>query len=432
LTLRNSTLLLLLAALFATSCADTAPPPPVVAPPTGEARYIIDPRVGAAPPANPKTAAAFDAAWRYIFAGDVVNARKRLDAVRALEPNYGPALLADVAIALRAGRADEARAALERVRPQLAAGYTAANVYEAEILLAENQQRRAYELYRDIASHADAPPEARERAAQLRSQVFEQLVREAQSASDTESVRLLREALAIDPTAAAPRIQLVQRLVASGSWDEARRELEPILNSTDVDRPDVQEALAEIDAGRGRYQEAIVRYQRLQRRTPTPRYAQRLETIKEQFAAANMPPQYQRAVESEAITRADFAVLLYWKIASVRFAQNLGTPPIAVDIAEVPGREELIRAIAVGVLQVDPVTRRVGPGTSITAPMLTRLLARVLTLRGAACARETNDAAKMLAACGVADAAFSAGGDVPVSGRTAASLLEKVDAALSR
>ena len=85
----------------------------------------------------------------------------------------------------------------------------------------------------------------------------------------------------------------------------------------------MQEALAEIDAGRGRYQEAIVRYERLQRRSGDTQYTRRLDEIKEQFAAANMPPQYQRAFESVSIDRADLAVLLYWKVASVRFAQNL-------------------------------------------------------------------------------------------------------------
>src|SRR5437762_8009107 len=103
-----------------------------------------------------------------------------------------------------------------------------------------------------------------------------------------------------------------------------------------------------------------------------------------------MPPQFQRAAETEELTRADFAVLLYWKVASIRFAQNLGTPPIAVDIFDVLGREEIIRAIALGILQVDPVTRRVGPNTPLTASALTRIAARVLNVRGAACAHGIN------------------------------------------
>jgi tetratricopeptide (TPR) repeat protein len=425
---RISVLLLLAAALFASSCADTSLPPPVVAPPSGEARYLVDPRLGAEAPRNPKTAQAFEAAWRYILAGDTINARKRLTEIHTIEPDYVPAVLAEAALALHAGRLDEARAAIDRARSR--GGYTAVDIYEAELAIAENQSRRAFELYRGVVARPDAPAESRERFAQLEKQMFEQLFHDAQSASGAESIRLLREVLAINPSAMEPRILLAQRLVAAKNFDEARRELEPILDSA-ADRAEVQEALAEIDAGRGRYQEALVRYERLQRRSPNERYSRRLDEIKEQFAAANMPPQYQRAFESDSIDRGDFAVLLYWKVASVRFAQNLGAPPIATDISEVPGREELIRAIAVGVLQVDPITRRVNPGGDVNAGSFARLAARVLNVRGAACARGASDAVKTLAACGISDPSL-AGADTPVSGQAAAALLEQIERVLSR
>ena len=71
-----------------------------------------------------------------------------------------------------------------------------------------------------------------------------------------------------------------------------------------------------------------------------------------------MPAHYRAAADSLAVTRSDFAVLLYWTVPSVRFAQNLGTPQIAVDIEDVAGREEIIRALALGLYDVDPVTRR--------------------------------------------------------------------------
>jgi tetratricopeptide (TPR) repeat protein len=429
---RLNTSLLLIAALFAAACGDTSLPPPVVAPQVGDTRYLVDPRIGAPPAASAKTEQRFDAAWRYVLAGDEVNARKRLDEVRLAEPGYLPVSVAEAAIALRTGDVEAARAALDRVRAASPNEYTAADMYEAELALRQSELRRAYDLYRGIAPRADAPPEARERLATLEKQLFEQLFQWAQSAAPAESIPLLREALAINPGATEPRIILVQRLVAQQSWDEARRELEPLLSSTELDRTEVQEALADIDVGRGRLQEALVRFERLQRRSPNPRYAQRIDEIKERFAAANMPPQFQRAFESQAIDRSDFAVLLYWKVSSVRFAQNLGTPPIAIDVAEVPGREELIRAIAIGVLQVDPITRRVGPGADITAGSLARLIARVLTVRGAACARGTTDTAKTLAACGITDPTVGATADAPVSGRTAAALLVQVDKALAR
>jgi hypothetical protein len=144
-----------------------------------------------------------------------------------------------------------------------------------------------------------------------------------------------------------------------------------------------------------------------------------------------MPPQFRRAIESESITRGDLAVLMYWKVASVRFASNMAAPPIAIDIGETPGRDEIVRAMALGIYQVDPVTRRVGPYSPVNAGALTRTAARILTLRGATCARGAgNDSQKVLAACAIVDPTLGAGIEAPVSGRVAAGVMEQVDRAL--
>ena len=140
-----------------------------------------------------------------------------------------------------------------------------------------------------------------------------------------------------------------------------------------------------------------------------------------------MPPQYQKALESPAIDRTDFAVLLYWKVNSVRFAQNLGTPPIAIDIEDAPGRDEIIRAMAIGLYDVDPVTRRVSPNRLVTAAALARLGARLLTIEGGSCAR---GAASPLAACGIADPGANVPPDSTVTGRTAAAMLDQIEAVL--
>ena len=194
----------------------------------------------------------------------------------------------------------------------------------------------------------------------------------------------------------------------------------------------MQEALAEISVGTGQYQDAIVRYERLARNDPDGRYARRLDAVKEQFAAANMPPQFLRALESEAITRGDLAVLMYWKISAVRFAQDLSTPPIAIDIGDVPSRDEIIRLIALGIYQVDPVTRQVNPYAPVSPSSLARAAARALAVRGAPCARAVGfDPESILAACQVSDP-LPTGADIPVTGRMASAMLEQVDRALAR
>ena len=413
--------------VFVAACA--APPPAPVVAPQGEARFLVDPRTGWPPTANAAVDRAFEAAWRYIVAGDTTSARERLDTVRSKAPDYAPADLADAAIAIREKRLDDARTIVDRVA-EMHPRFIAASIYEAEIDIAQNQLRSAYDRYRAIAARPGVPDTVTERLADLQTRLFDQLYHAAATGRDAEAIPLLRQALTIDPAATAARILLVQKLVATKQYDDARRELDPLVNSGDADRPEVQEALAEIDIGEGRYQQAINRYERLTRRDPDGHYARRLTEIKDQFAEANMPPQFQRALEAESITRADLAVLMYWKVTGIRFAQDVPPPPIAIDIGEVPGRDELIRAIALGIFPVDPITRRVNPSATVNALTLQRIAARILMLRGAACARGVgSDPARVLAACSVDDPTV-VGEEVSVSGRTAAASLDQIVRAL--
>jgi Tfp pilus assembly protein PilF len=419
-------LILLLAALTLAACTATAPPPPAVVP-QGDDRYLIDPRTGSTETLAPASEAQLEAAWRFALAGDDAEAQRKIAEVRKKAPDSASTILLEAFLDIRNGRFDQARRAIEVVQ-QRDPENLVARVYEAEIAVREGETRIAYDLYRRVATLPGAPATAAERVAELEAKLFNDLLAAAQGAPESESIRLLREALTFNPGAIEPRIQLAQKLVAQKQFEEARRELDPLLN-TAPDRPEVQEILAEVDAGRGRFQEAIVRYERLARRTNDPRYQRRLEDIKSEWSAANMPVQYRAALESAAVTRGDLAILLYWTVPSVRFAQNLGTPQIAVDIEGMAGREEMIRAIALGLFDVDPVTRRVGPHRTVSAGRVSQHLARVLLLRGAPCARAIPQD-RVLAACGVTDLTASFAPEATVPGRDVQRALEQVAKAL--
>jgi tetratricopeptide (TPR) repeat protein len=419
---RTKTLLFVLAALLAASCTPVADKPAPTVIPTGNDRFLVDPRVGYTDAIPPAIATRFDTAWRYVLAGDEAEARRRLADVLQRSPDFQPAILAGAALDLRAERYDAVRDTVTAVL-QRNANYTAARVYEAELAYRQRQTREAYDLYRAVVAMPNAPPFAQERLTELHAAVFNELYAAAQTAPDTEAIRLLREALALNAGAVEARILLSQKLLAARQWDDARRELDPLLK-TAPDRAEVQEMLAEIDVGRGRYQEAIVRYGRLATRTKDPRFERRLEEIKQEWSAANMPAHFRTALNSAALTRAEFATLLYWTVPSVRFAQNLPTPPIAIDVENVAAREEIIRAIAIGLFEVDAVTRRVSPHRQVTATRLSTHLARLLSLRGATCARGVAQE-RVLAACGVPDPLTGNAPDDPVSGREAAAALQQ-------
>ena len=425
---------LVIMTLVVVSCGGTAPPRTVAAAPTGEDRYLIDPRIGFTAAAQPSLDKRFDAAWRYVLAGDFPEASRRLADLRTRNPQYLPAALAEAVVDLKQGDLRAARTIVQRIEDQ-SPDYTAARVYDAEIAIAEHRTRTAYDIDRALAQRPDAPAIVTDRVNMLQARVFEELFSSAQTAPDDEAIRLLREALTINAGALNARVLLAKKLIARHSVEEARQVLEPLVNSPDFDKPEVQEALAEIEVGRGQYQQAIARYDRLARRDP--RYSARLDQIKQEWTAANMPPQYQRAIETDAIDRSDLAVLIYWKLTSIRFAQNLGTPPIATDIEGIPGREEIIRAIAIGLYDVDPVTRRVSPLRPVNASMLVRLAARLLTVRGSDCARsvpyerdDVSRAAKILAVCGVSNPAATLPPESPVPGKVAAALLDDIEKVL--
>lgn len=425
--MKTKILMLLAAAIALAACTTTAPPPPAVTP-VGEDRFLIDPRTGWSGPTTPQLDQRFEAAWRYLLAGNEGEGRRRLTEIRLKNPEYAPAMLAEAAMEIRAGNFDAASAAVAQARQQ-SPEWLAPQIYEAEIAYRRADTRAAFELYRALAGQPGAPSFATERLNLLQTKLFNDTLAAALAAADADAVPLLREALTFNPAAMDVRVNLAGRLVNLGQFDEARRELDAVLSTAEVDKPAVQEILAEIDAGRGRYQEAIVRYERLSRRVNEPRYRERLEAIKEQWSMANMPPQYREALESPAVTRADLAVLLYWTVPSVRFAQNLASPPIAIDIENVAGREEMIRAMALGLYDVDPVTRRVGPSRQVSAGRFAQHLARVLVLRGAACARGvTQD--RVLAACGVVDPGATVPPDATITGREAEKALEQVAKAL--
>ena len=407
--------LILLAAVVIAACT-TAPPPPPLVTPEGEDRFLIDPRTGSAVDLPPAMATRLESAWRHASAGNEAEARRQLAEIRRRSPEVVPVMLLEAYLDIRGKRFDDARTLIEQVQGTDPDNLVA-RVYEAEIAIRQLDTRVAYDLYRRIATMPGAPSTVADRIRELESILFNDLYSAAQAASDAESIRLLREALAFNSGAIEPRILLAQKLVAQKQFEEARRELDPLLN-TAPDRVEVQEVLAEVDIGRGRYPEAIVRYERLARRTKEARFERRLDEIKTEWSAQNMPAHYRTALDSTALTRADLAVLLYWTVPSVRFAQNLGTPQIAVDIEGLAGREEIIRAIALGLFDVDPVTRRVSPYRTVSAGRFSQHLARVLTLRGASCARGIAQD-RVLATCGVQDLAATVSPEAPITGRDA-------------
>lgn len=397
---------------------------------------LVDPQLGfTGAAADPKTPARYARAIALLNEGRLSEAERRLAEIVERDPAYAPAALMLARLAIERGEYDRAAGLIERARTP-GAPYLAADIYEAELAIATGNRTRAYEIYDRLARSSELPEISRTRLETLRNEQFEALITRARSEEGAAAIASFREALALRESEPV-RLALVRALIAAEQYEEARRELEPLLTRS-ADTDEVQEILADLDIARGRYQEAIFRLERLARRDPA-RYNERLNDVKRRWSEANMPPQYRQAVDADAITRADFAVLLFWKVSAVRFANLNRQPPIAIDIAEVPGREELVRAMALGLFTVDPVTRTVGPYRPVTAAAFARLVGRILALRGplpqcASTVAESNETLRaqlMLDQCGIDVGPLRNAPDAAVSGAYASRVLERVDALLA-
>lgn len=425
---RQTTFLVAAIAMLAISCTTTQPAPPV----EREGRIgplTVDPRLDYPGAEDPGHRRQFDVALRELARGERGRAVGRLEELASPPARYEPAALTLGALALVEGDLERAEARIASARRE---GWTAAEFYRAELAYRRGNLREALELFRRVEP-PNGPAVAGERIEAIRTRLFDEAYAAALAAEPEGAVAALREALRYRPDSSAARLLLAQRLIAAGRLAEARMELDPLLGGSGSERVDVQQALAEIDAGRGRYEDAIARYQKIVRIDPRPEYVRRLESIKRDFARANMPPRYRAAVASMAVSRADFAILAYWTVSPVRFGQPAGEPPIAVDLGEIAGRDELVKAISFGILPVDPATRRAEPDRIMRATNVGRYLYRILTIRGVppCVAGSGGDPLTALEQCGIEVESLRTSADTPITGSFALRALQKIDEILS-
>lgn len=401
-------------------CATAPPSTP------GNLPVLIDPRLGFEGPSTDALDRKLAAAWKKLSTGQVDAADKALSSLSTKNPKYAPATLGRAVVALAKGQIDLAERYVEKaVDP--GSGYFAAEAYRAEIALARDLTEDAYRNYKRISELPGAPTIVSTRLEVVTDAWFDELVTRARATeNEGDRIALLSEAVLVRPRSDATRIALARALADSAQWSRARAEVDVLLDRGLVDNPDVQGVLADLEAADGRYQDAIVRLERLVLRYPGRGHEERLAEVKLDYMRANLPPRYHRAVASQAITRADLAILAYWHVSAVRFA-SVSAPPIAVDLANTTGRDEIVRALGLGLLTVDPATRAFGPEVTVTARAFLNVLARIVRLGSVPDCSGGLGGTEAMTACGVDLAAYLADPNATVSGTQALETLIAVD-----
>ncbi|MDP9122398.1 MAG: hypothetical protein M3O15_13695, partial [Acidobacteriota bacterium] len=139
------------------------------------------------------------------------------------------------------------------------------------------------------------------------------------------------------------------------------------------------ERRAELEAEVGDPSAGLKIVQDLAERHPRdPALAEKLATAKFRWRVGLLPRDVQDAAGKPELTKADFAVLLYWLVPAVHYGRP-GAGRIATDILEQPHREEIVRVVNLGLMDVDSTLHRFSPGSSLRRGPALRAMVRLLT-----------------------------------------------------
>lgn len=351
--------------LLAVSCATPPKPPPP------RDRFPLDPREGASGAFPPDA----QEGWKSLLAGDAVGARAEFDVARRQEPGSQPVRIGEIEALVAAGALPEARAACAEAMPGSGPGDATLPLLVAcgEAEARSGQPIAAYELYRPAAARASERAGITARAADLRTQARDQGGKEAQEASlrkDWAAARLAAgRAIEIEPESAAAREAAgdVERQAGDGA---AALERYGEALQRDPSNRQLQGKIARLAAERGDWASAIPALERLAAEDPS--FEAEAEEARLSFRLSNWPEPERAAARATRLTRGDAARLVWWMVPAVRQVR-LSAGIIASDIVDRGDREQIARAVGLGLLDVDRETHRARPDAVLTFSAAARL-----------------------------------------------------------
>ncbi len=388
---------LLLAAL-ATACTTTPPPAPRPAgrrgPPDGaivlrERAYFLEPSEGYAGSLAPDLHQRLHAAWAALVdEGDLGVGRAAVADLLAIGSSPGHPPPVDVLAAEVDFAGGDLAAVVRRLVPVGDANpnYTASQLLLGRAAELAGDVPLAYAAYRAVAARN---PVAFRRTGELHPRALDIVgnrLREALKAGRIEEagrhLDLLR-AWAPDETAtleaaravALSRGDLAAELAAVKRLAERRQGDIPLL-----------ERRAELELSVGDPGAGLKIVEGLAERNPRdPALAERLAAAKFRWRLSLLPQGVRDVAARPELDRAGLAVLLYWLVPQVRYAKPSGGR-IATDVLDHPQRDEIVRVVNLGLLDVDDSLHRFSPASAARRATALRALVRLLqSFGGGAC-----------------------------------------------
>jgi tetratricopeptide (TPR) repeat protein len=392
---------LFLAALAAAGCASA---PRAV---SERDRFPLDPREQLAGPFEEGIARGWDA----LLGGDLASAEEEFQRAES-GPGAAAARIGLIETWVLGGRGDRA---LEACSEALRTGEPTPPLLVAcaEAHAKKPDPIEALRLYDRAVSRLPGRAGLRARAEELRKTAREGMVAAAREEIGRQSWDAAREravrAIEIDPKDPELRVLAAEVEQGAGNRDQALIRYREALELGSA-RPDVEERIAEMAMESGDHALAVTLFDELARRDE--RFAERAEQARTAFRVSNWPAPEREAARAERLTRAEAAVLVWWMVPEVREAR-VSSSVIASDVVSRRDSRAVTRALALGFLDVDPVTHRANPDSSITVTAAARFLLRLMGMltpegREPACLEGTTgpirsgaEAIRLAIACGL-------------------------------
>jgi tetratricopeptide (TPR) repeat protein len=338
-----------LLALLALSACATAPPRP-----TGpsEADDYVYPAWTPAELSRDE-GRALERAWQSVVAGKPADAEKRFRDLLRKHPGSVPVETGLGYALLRAGRVPDAGRTFTSVLGRRAE-YVPALVGAAAAAQRAGNAEEALSLLRRAGALEGGNEIVRRRLSEVRLQVTERRVaaaREALSAGVPDrAIAEYRSALDAAPEVSEVRLALADLFLERGQPAEAAA----VLEAAPQPERQVLLRLGEVLAGQREYGKALEVYRRLLALDPKDEDAlRRSREAREALELLQMPEEYRRIPAAPTITRADLAALLMSKL-TILSRLPPGAAKVAIDISGSWARDQIIRALALDVLDVYP------------------------------------------------------------------------------
>jgi hypothetical protein len=429
----------LLAVLLAAgvACKSAPPPQPPAREPVGRApqplvleqadrSYLIDPLEGYARQVDPDSRDRLRNVWRDLLeVGDTTGAVRVGSEMLEEDPEFLPAhvLIAQVEFA-----DGEDRRVVERLLP---VGDALPTYTASQLLIGRAAERLgdvplAYAAFRAIARNPLAFKRAGElhpRALEIVSNRLEEALRTGDTAgaetqlgflrswapSETltfEANRKVAQALGDRMAELAAVKELVSRRPGERSLLERRAELELEVGDPSAGLKIVQDLAA--------------------RNPKDPAMAEKLESAKFRWRLSQLPGDVQGIAAKPELNKADLAVLLYWLLPDVRNSRPTAGR-IATDVLDNAHREEIVRVVNLGLMEVDPTLHRFSPGAPVRRGYALRVVLRALARsgKGACSGSAGSDTCGASVACGLLPSEDTCQASAPLSGSEGVEILRR-------